>query len=120
MVEYITIERGVDLEVAKRYCREVHYKIGDRSFYAVGFQSDAGGWEFSASKGFKLSSSPKSPTTIKCNSNSTLLFEGFIDMLSYITFAKCVIPTDNIVVLNSVVNLPKVAEFLKSQQSIFV
>lgn len=119
LIAYITQERAIDLEVAKRYCREVHYTIGDKRLFAVGFQSDGGGWEFSATGGFKLSTSPKLPTTINVGVDSTLLFEGFIDMLSYLSLKKLLTPAINICVLNSVNNLHKAEEFLKTQSKVY-
>ena len=118
LIEYITSERAVDLEIAKHYCQEVHYKIGDKRLFAVGFRSDAGGWEFSASGGFKLSSSPKSPTTIDNGSDTCIVFEGFIDMLSYLTLKRGATPSVNIAVLNSVVNLGKAKDFLCRHQTL--
>ena len=38
-------ERGIDLAVAGALCREVHYAVGERRFFAIGFRNDAGGWE---------------------------------------------------------------------------
>ncbi|MFR9525819.1 MAG: toprim domain-containing protein [Rikenellaceae bacterium] len=119
LIEYITKDRAIDLEVAKRYCREVHYTLNGKHRFAVGFGNDADGWELSAPRGFKLSTSPKMPSTIYGSCDDTLIFEGFMDMLAYITFFQGFAPVENIIVLNSVVNLPKVAEFLKGQQSVF-
>jgi len=36
LIEYFT-HRGINLNIAKKYCREIHYRIGDRSYYAIGF-----------------------------------------------------------------------------------
>ncbi|MFI3306542.1 MAG: toprim domain-containing protein [Rikenellaceae bacterium] len=110
--------RAVDLEIAQKYCREVHYTLNGKRRFAVGFQSDAGGWEFS-SRGFKISSSPKAPTIIKGSSDSTLLFEGFMDMLAYLTLKNAANPVDSVCVLNSVSNLNQAVEFLKSQRKIY-
>ena len=55
-------------------------------------------------KNFKGSFSPKDITTIKGvdGSKKLLLFEGFIDFLSYLTYIKRVSLDSNIIVLNSV------------------
>ena len=37
-------ERGIDPAVAGALCREVHYAVGERRFFAIGFRNDAGGW----------------------------------------------------------------------------
>gem|GEM_PF-257098 len=55
-------ERGIDPAVAGALCREVHYAVGERRFFAIGFRNDAGGWELRSPQ-FKGSSAPKSITT---------------------------------------------------------
>ena len=43
LIEYFT-HRGINLNIAKKYCREIHYRIGDRSFYAIGFPNNSYGY----------------------------------------------------------------------------
>lgn len=43
---------------------------------------------------------------------SVMVFEGFIDFLSYLSLANNIHPVSDTVVLNSVVNLPKAVPFL--------
>ncbi len=116
LLEYLR-GRGIDDKVARHYCREVHYRNNGKSYYAIGFANDAGGYEL-RNEYFKGSSSPKSPTTIKGSSYNTMLFEGFIDMLSYMSMKGSVNPVANVCVLNSVNNLRKAEEFLKTQRTI--
>ena len=109
--------RAINIDIIKRYCQEVHYTLNDKPYFAIGFKGDAGGWELNT-QGFKCSTSPKTVTTFNNGSSSCLLFEGFMDMLSYLTMKKMIEPSINMVVLNSVSNLSKAEEFLKSHQNI--
>ncbi len=77
-------ERGIDPAVAGALCREVHYAVGERRFFAIGFRNDAGGWELRSPQ-FKGSSAPKTITTFDRHGDTALLFEGFFDLLSYLT-----------------------------------
>ena len=77
-------ERGIDPAVAGALCREVHYAVGERRFFAIGFRNDAGGWELRSPQ-FKGSSAPKNITTFDRHGDTALLFEGFFDLLSYLT-----------------------------------
>jgi hypothetical protein len=79
--------RRIHRDVAEQYLREVRYKNGAKSFYALGFKNDAGGYELRSS-GFKGGSSPKRPTTIKNDAPVLAVFEGFFDFLSYITIQQ--------------------------------
>ncbi|MEG1401013.1 toprim domain-containing protein [Bacteroides sp.] len=117
LINYLQSKRAINPEIARAYCREVHYTTGSKPFFAIGFQSDAGGWEL-RNEYFKGSTSPKSPTTFGNNSPTCLLFEGFMDMLSYLTLKNTLRPSVDMIVLNSVHNLHRAEEFLKHHQTI--
>lgn len=117
LIDYLQAKRSIDIAIAREYCQEVHYTTNGKPFFAIGFRSDAGGWEL-RNEYFKGSTSPKSPTTIGNSSPTCLLFEGFMDMLSYLTLKKTIHPNVDMVVLNSVHNLHRAEEFLKSHQTI--
>lgn len=117
LINYLQSKRAINPDIAREYCCEVHYTAGNKPFFAIGFQSDAGGWEL-RNEYFKGSTSPKSPTTFGNNSPTCLLFEGFIDMLSYLTLKNALRPSVDMAVLNSVHNLHRAEEFLKYHQTI--
>ena len=134
LVEYLT-GRGIDPASARKYCNEVRYRIGDREYFAIGFRNDAGGWEL-RNRSFKGSSTPKNITTIQgggdCNtttagcdsttdaggSDTVMIFEGFIDFLSYLSLKQNPSPTIDTAVLNSVANLRRAIPFLESHRTI--
>lgn len=99
--------RGITPGVAVTHCREIYYKTnGERVFYAIGFRNDNGGWELRNSR-FKISTSPKTITTLGSGNDSVAVFEGFIDYLSYLSMPREYQPHTDAIVLNSVSNLPK-------------
>lgn len=110
-------ERGIDPAVAGALCREVHYAVGERRFFAIGFRNDAGGWELRSPQ-FKGSSTPKSITTFDRHGDTALLFEGFFDLLSYLTLQHEPEPAVDTAVLNSVVNFPRALPFLARHATI--
>ena len=114
LVGYLS-SRGIKPDIAFGYCREVHYAINGREYFAVGFRNDAGGWELRSER-FKGGVSPKHITTIDNRSDTVLAFEGFMDFLSYLSMEKQ-LQTDA-AVLNSVVNLPKAIPFLDRHATI--
>ena len=81
LINYLD-SRKVNLKLAKEFCKEVSFKLNDRNFFAIGFQNDSKGYELRC-KYFKGSSSPKDITLIKNNTDKLLLFEGFMDFLSW-------------------------------------
>ncbi|MFQ8805439.1 MAG: hypothetical protein ACLR8Y_10395 [Alistipes indistinctus] len=89
---YYLKSRSILPEIASRYCREVYYKTrGERVYFAVGFRNDGGGWELRNSR-FKISTSPKTISTLSCGSDTVAVFEGFMDYLSYMSMHRNVVP----------------------------
>lgn len=133
LLGYLT-GRGIDPTIARTYCREVRYTIGGKEYFTIGFRNDAGGWELRNPQ-FKGSSTPKNITTLDNGSDTAMVFEGFIDFLSYLSLkgnrrqaennracANCrgakeegeanPSPSIDTAVLNSVTNLQKAVPFL--------
>lgn len=116
LVNYLN-SRAIDTSIAKKFCREVHYSVGERNYFAIGFRNDYGGWELRSER-FKGCSTPKHITTIDNGSDKALAFEGFMDFLSFLTIKRNDSPTCNIAVLNSVANIQKAVPFLARHRSI--
>ena len=133
LLGYLT-GRGIDPAIARTYCREVRYTTGGKEYFAIGFRNDAGGWELRNPR-FKGSSTPKNITTLDNGSDTAMVFEGFIDFLSYLSLkgnrrqaesnracANCrgakeegeanLSPSIDTAILNSVTNLQKAVPFL--------
>jgi hypothetical protein len=112
-------ERSIDLHLANRYCREIHYQNQSKNYFSIGFRNDKGGYELSSSPNFKSCIPPKDITTIQNNSGTCLVFEGFWDFLSYLTIQKIDKTKHDVAVLNSVANVQKAMDFLTSHQEIY-
>jgi hypothetical protein len=80
-------KRCIPVDLARNYCREIRYKIGEKTYYGIGFQNNSGGFEI-RNPLFKSSSSPKDITTIPKGGNSVAVFEGFFDFLSFLVLNK--------------------------------
>ncbi|MCH5598016.1 CHC2 zinc finger domain-containing protein [Niabella ginsengisoli] len=94
--------RRISTEIANQFLCEVDYRNNNKSYYALGFKNDAGGYELRSTY-FKGSSHPKVPTLIKNQAATLAVFEGVFDLLSYCTICQHqpVAPRD-FLVLNSV------------------
>lgn len=109
--------RGIVTDIARAYCREVRYAIHGRKYFAIGFPNDIGGWELRSER-FKGCASPKQITTIDNRSDTAIVFEGFMDFLSYLSMKRPNRLRIDAVVLNSVVNLSKAIPFLDRHSTI--
>lgn len=117
LIDYLK-ERKINIEIAEHYCIDIYFKRGDQRFFAIGFKNNSGGYEV-RNKHFKGSVAPEDITTIRRQSDSCLLFEGFIDFLSYLTIKNTPTFSISIIVLNPVAHLNKALPFLKSHSKIY-
>ena len=114
LLRYIA-ERGIPLSIANRFCSEIRYNNTNRTYYAIGFANDAGGWEI-RSPYFKGCIAPKAITTISKGTDVLQIFEGFMDFLSWQTLNPS--STFDTIVLNSLALLPSIQEKLKGYKQV--
>ena len=119
---YLT-KRCVDTHIARQFLQEAHYSFQKRQdgryLYALAYANDKGGYELRGAPyagnpdGYKGGTSPKWITTHLGIANAaTVVFEGFMDMLSWVTWTNGV--KHNLVVMNSVTNKEETVEVLRS------
>lgn len=81
-------DRNIPFELANKYCKEVHYSFNDKSYFAIGFPNNSGGYEL-RNPLFKGCIPPKEVTTIPGNNaKEIMVFEGFFSFLSYLVFKE--------------------------------
>ena len=114
LLRYIA-ERGIPLSTANRFCSEIQHNNTNRTYYAIGFSNDAGGWEI-RSPYFKGCIAPKAITTISKGADVLQIFEGFMDFLSWQTLNPS--STCDTIVLNSLALLPRIQEKLKGYNQV--
>jgi len=100
LVQYLNL-RGIALDIANTYCKEVWYKNKGNKFFAIGLKNNKDGWEL-RNKIFKNSSSPKSYTYIQNNNKQLIILEGMFDLLSLATLYNNLLKSSDILVLNSI------------------
>lgn len=99
LLDYLK-SRKINMEIAKKYCVEIHYELNDKKYFAIGFENDLKGYEI-RNKYVKGNLKNKNVTTIKNGSNFVCLFEGFIDFLSFKTYYKNRKVSADYIILNS-------------------
>lgn len=127
LVEYAA-ERQVSREVLENFCEEVFYHIDGRSgkFYAIGFKNNSGGYVLRSGlkNGKRCTSSdlttlgPNGIMTTEVCSDKVVVFEGFMDFLSWLTHAERKVPGYDCCILNSVTNIKKALPWIASHHSI--
>ena len=118
-------KRCINTATALQYCKELHYTVNGRSYYAVAFPNDTGGYDL-RNEYFKGCFPPKDITHIKQKEqkSSCYVFEGFMDYLSFLILRNKYNPgipgTDkqDYIILNSVSNVAKALDRLESYEDI--
>lgn len=115
LLDYLA-KRGIPSGIAARECVEVHYRMRGKWYFGIGFGNRKGGLEI-RNPYFKGSTSPKDITHLRHGmqgdgKTTVLVFEGFMDYLSYLTLKQGK-PVPDCVILNSVGNLPGALDVLK-------
>ncbi|HEY0054300.1 MAG TPA: toprim domain-containing protein [Pedobacter sp.] len=110
-------ERKIPSELANHFCREVRFVLNEKTYYAIGFKNDAGGYEISNSF-LKLSSSPKGITSIKIGAGEVAVFEGFFDFLSYLALKNTEQLQQDFLILNSLSFFEKAQALMESYELI--
>lgn len=115
--EYL-FKRGIPLDIAKRYCREVDFLLYGNLHTVIGFQNNEGGYELRGEY-FKGSSSPKAEVIVEGKGNELVVFEGFFDFLSYCSIRDQqhgILPDS--LILNSLSFLERSRPFMEKYQSV--
>ena len=124
LIRYLQ-DRCIDIEVAKSVCKEVHYEINNKRYFAIGFPNCGGGYEL-RNPFFKGCIAPKDISHFYTDEPKKIcfLFEGFIDFLSFMTLRRIQNPQYNglnnqdYLILNSVTNIHKALKCLSVYNNI--
>jgi hypothetical protein len=116
LVHYLQ-KRGIPFDIAQKHIAQVHVKSKrtGKSFYALGFDNEEGGYEL-RNPFFKGSLGPKTISLVRSSQpapDSVHLFEGFIDYLSAIARLKGHQFKGDAIILNSISCLRQVAPYIQ-------
>ena len=120
LIDYLR-GRGINIELAKKECKELRFEHNGKPYFAIGFPNISGGYEL-RNRYFKGCLAPKDITHIRQQGelrDVCYLFEGFMDYLSFLTIRVNNNPEEpqtseqDYMVLNSVTNLSKAEQLLR-------
>lgn len=120
-------QRCVDVRAANAYCQQLTYRLKKNprtSYVGIGFANNGGSYAI-RSRQYKWSTGADISTidrfgsmTLKPSCNEVLVFEGFINFLSWLTIEKKTVPGCDICVLNSVNNVERAVPYLLQHDTI--
>ena len=136
-LQFYLQQRCIDPNLASRWCYEVNFRNGQdgKELYAIGFPNDRG--SFALRNSFYKGCNGQGVSTIikgrsivgpldredrhfypNAGKGKVLVFEGFMDYLSYLTLYRTLDPPHDVIVLNSTANVSEAIPFLQSHDSI--
>lgn len=98
---------------------EVKYRVRSKTYFALGFSNDKGGFEIRNSL-WKGASSPKSITTIQGESKILNVFEGFMDYLSALTYYRINKSKHTSIILNGTGQTQQLITLLAQFEKVFL
>lgn len=114
--------RKIDADIGRMFCKEIHYELRDRHYFALAFGNVSGGYEMRNAY-YKGCIKNKDISLIghQCGEiqERVCVFEGFMDFLSYLTSKQscnwtiCIDQPCDYLVMNSVNNLKKALMYLQ-------
>jgi len=121
LLAYLSNERKIDPNIARALCKEIYYRTAKgQTYFAVCSANDSGGFEL-RNPYDKRSLMTKDITTVNNGSDRVLLFEGFMDWLSFLTLMKMAnrpFPSTDYCILNTTANLKRSFPFLEQHKNI--
>lgn len=116
LIQYLN-ERNLSIDIVKRYCKEIHYKLNQKKYYAIAFPNQSNGFEV-RNKYVKMCLVKKDISLIENGQILLKIFESWSDFISYI-FLK---PLDefayDFLILNSISLLKRNLNLLKKYRII--
>lgn len=115
LVQYLKSRK---VEGQKHLIQEIHYQMNNKNYFGIGFKNDSDGYEIRNAYS-KICLGKKDITTIKNNSKSLLVFEGFFDFLSFKNIEESLEnePSDYMI-LNSVSMINKIKNLLENYEKL--
>ena len=115
LIQYLKSRK---VEAQKHLVSEIHYQMNDKKYFGIGFKNDSEGFEIRNAYS-KICLDKKDITTIKNNSKSLRIFEGFFDFLSFKNIEKSLEnETSDYMILNSVSMINKIKNSLENYEKI--
>lgn len=95
LIDYLVNKRMINRNVAVNECEEIRWMENGKERYGIAFPNNADGYEVRGAIGnYKRCVGQKAITHIKQGGRECLVFEGFIDYLSYLCYKQCASHTD--------------------------
>nr|WP_297786053.1 toprim domain-containing protein [uncultured Allomuricauda sp.] len=109
--------RSISIKTARILCKEIHYRIGGRTYFAIGLQNRSGGWELRNSY-WKGSTSPKDVSMMGNKSKKLAITEGMFDMLTLMELIPEIGNSHDLLVLNTTAFVKRMIKEIEDYENV--
>ena len=115
LLEYLKSRK---VENQTEFLKEIHYQMNEKNYFGIGLKNNSGGYEIRNAYS-KICLDKKDVTTMKNDSNSVRIFEGFFDFLSFKNVENYLQKqSSDYIILNSVLMIERIKNDLDNYQNI--
>ena len=120
LIEYLE-NRKIRIDIAKEYLEEIYFSQNNKNYFGLCWKNESGGYEV-RNKYFKglLQGGQKDITMIQGSNRNLLVFEGYIDFLSFLSLDNICNKNNNYMILNSLVMIKKLKEKINEYEQVFL
>ena len=108
-------QRGIQVETANPYCKEIYYRVNQKKYFGIAHSNNKG---WCIRNKYWKGCTAQAYSYYKNQQNSLLIFEGIFDFLSYLELKTQIKMNNDILILNSLVNLKSALPILDQYQNI--
>ena len=109
--------RAVNIQIAEKYVKEVHYTVKGKPYFAIGLKNESGGWEL-RNKYLKNCTAPKDITLFQNGHDILTVTEGMFDLLSILCHQTDLRQKSDFLVMNSTVLIQKAISISKGYAAV--
>ncbi|MEN8118229.1 MAG: toprim domain-containing protein [Bacteroidota bacterium] len=116
LIKYLN-RRKINVEVAARYAKQVHYHLKGTRYFAIGLENISGGWEL-RNPYYKNSAAPKDYSFFSTSKQLLSVTEGMFDFFSLLTLYPELPKKSDFLVLNSLAFANRIKNILPNYSRI--
>jgi 5S rRNA maturation endonuclease (ribonuclease M5) len=109
--------RGISVRIAKSYCKELYFTVGNKYFFGLGNHNEKGWsirnkyWKGCTAQGYSY---------FERGFQKLSVFEGIFDLLSYLELKNHKANQEDFMVLNSLINVKRAIPILGNYKEVFL
>jgi len=116
LIKYLQ-QRKTNVDVAKRFAKQVHYYLNGTRYFAIGLENVSGGWELRNTY-YKNAAAPKDYSLFSTSKQMLSVTEGMFDFFSLLTLYPNLSQKSDFLILNSISFIDRIRNSVRDYSKI--